>query len=281
METKNKKVALVTAAIGQKYLDEYNRKYRPSQERFASKIGAPLFVITDFIDKGPKAKTWHPAWQALLIFEIPELREFDYLMWIDGDIYVREDAQSPIDFITYGQPIWMAAKNNAYDLPTLTKTDPNLFKKCPKENRPNTMLNLGLFIADRKTFAPIFRHVYDTAEEQACYYQGPITYEFFNSVPGKVLPPYFNIIIVSYMKKYGRGLSTVLKCYRENRFIHFAGGVDVFMYYKLCHKLALQVERNPQSVISKMIKFIGQKNFDPATTFVIKVIRKLKRILKV
>src|SRR4051812_19984120 len=131
-ESKPKKIALVTAAIGKKYLNIYNSKFRTSQEKFAKRVGCPLYVVTEMIDKTVKGTSRHPAWQALLIFEIPELREYDYLMWLDGDIYVTQAAQSPFDLIPANKPIWMAAENNAYNLASLAKTDPDLFNKCPK-----------------------------------------------------------------------------------------------------------------------------------------------------
>jgi len=47
------KVCLVTICIGEKYLQQYNTLFRPSQEKYAKKCGYDFKVITDYID-GPK-----------------------------------------------------------------------------------------------------------------------------------------------------------------------------------------------------------------------------------
>jgi hypothetical protein len=56
------KEALITCAIGDKYLQFYNLHFRPSQERFAKKINQPLVVIEDYIDPSELAIQKHPAW---------------------------------------------------------------------------------------------------------------------------------------------------------------------------------------------------------------------------
>src|SRR5574341_1125774 len=143
--------AFVTMAIGDKYLERYNRYFRPSQERFARETGRDLIVLTDYIDKSEFGRSRHPAWQALLMFKSPQTENYRRLCWIDGDIYVTTNIRDP--FLETRLFEWGAVRNNGYNVECYAKSDLDLYKLCPEKNRPTYVLNLGLCVLSREVYA--------------------------------------------------------------------------------------------------------------------------------
>lgn len=45
------KVLLITIAVGEKYLKEYEKLFKKSQENYAKKNGYDFKIITEFLDK--------------------------------------------------------------------------------------------------------------------------------------------------------------------------------------------------------------------------------------
>ena len=224
--------ALVTCAIGDKYLQYYNLHFRSSQERFAKKIGRPLVVIEDYIDTSELAIQKHPAWQKLLIFNAPQLKQFNRLCWLDVDIYVTRDSQNPFDFV--GQSEWGAVVNNPDNYPKLAKSDLNLYANCPQKNRPNYLLNTGFFVVNRENHQDTLEYVYKSYSEQPCYENGPLSYHLLNTPNGKELPRSFNeltanIRLANYKSIISelRNVITIYKLVKKSNFIHFAGGVNL------------------------------------------------------
>ena len=83
------KVCLVTICIGDKYLQQYNTLFRPSQEKYAKKCGYDFKVITDYID-GPI----HPhmiTMQKWLVCDYKWDTEYDFIIFIDADIIINEN----------------------------------------------------------------------------------------------------------------------------------------------------------------------------------------------
>lgn len=267
-----KRIAVVSGAIGQKYLDVYNKNFRASHEYFAQKNNYGFFVVTKHIDESLMGKSRHPAWQALLIFQIPELKNYDYLLWVDGDVYIKRESLSPVDSLISGK--WLAAKNNAYNLESLAKTDLCLYKDFPKETRPDFCLNLGVFLVERKSHQELLEKVYKNFEEQSCYYQGPLSFYLLKEYPGIILSPYFNAVLTSYLEKNGRTLSNIIKFYQENGFIHFAGGINLAIV-----KLIKILDTRPTSFQAKVATLLGSKKLDHVNFWLLKFISKLSRFI--
>jgi predicted SAM-dependent methyltransferase len=225
------KEALVTLATGEKYQAFYNEHFRPSHERFAQKIGRKLIVIEDYIDDSEYGRSRHPAWQKLLIFKSPKIKEFDRLCWIDGDIFITGHSLDPFDKI--GQNGWAAVRNNTYNSERLAKTDLNLYAYCPRDDRPEYILNTGFFIVNREEHAELMEYVYKNYDEQPCYENGPLSYHFLNTSPGTELDRSFNNLVPSYTAVKGRSLYSIYKLVEESNFIHFCGGIDEDILQKI------------------------------------------------
>lgn len=215
--------AYVTMAIGATYLNTYNKLFRASHERLARETGRRLIVFTDYIDKSAYGVGRHPAWQALLIFRSPQTEQFDRLCWIDADIYFTRNIRDPFEVVKPGE--WGAASNNSYNLEFYSRSDLDLYKHCPGQNRPSYVLNMGFFVASRTPHREILERVYFKYPEQPCYYQGPLSYHLLNEFPGVQLDRSFNNLVPAHLIARGRSPKSLYCLVAESTGVHFCGGV--------------------------------------------------------
>lgn len=251
------KEVVVTLAIGEKYLNNFNKEFRDSFERYAKKHNFELVVVDKFIKQSEK----RAPWQKLLIFDHQNVRPYGRAMFMDADIYITKHARSPFEIL--GNKPWGIIDNNAYNLDFLKKTDPELHKHCPVENRPEKMMNSGVFIVT-KEMIPILEKIYVEQPEQPCCDNGPLSYYLQNYGKGMILPPEFNTVVYCYRSAYGWGLSKVLQMYHENSFIHFAGNKCTNML-----PLIRYIDTHENTFLKRLIYFFGRPAFDPITAFVI------------
>jgi hypothetical protein len=249
----DQRTAIVTFATGEAYLRQFTTTFRPSVERYARSVGKPFVVITKLIRETPK----HPSWQKLLIFQESSVREFDRILIVDGDIFITKHARNIFEEI--GDAPWAAVQNNPYNLPTLAKTDMNLYENCPQENRPSFVVNGGMFLITRE-YRSALENIFETQPEQTCYEQGPLSYYLLNEGKGRILSPEFNTIVHSYIEKYGHSLSSILAMYDQASFLHFVAGKwrSVFYFIRWFDGTRL-------SVIKKILRRLGSEKYDPFT----------------
>ena len=228
-----RKEAFITMAIGDKYLELYNRYFRASQERFARETGRNLIVLTDYIDKSEFGRSRHPAWQALLVFKSPLTEGCDRLCWVDGDIYMTRNVRDP--FMEIGPSEWGAVRNNGYNVDSYAKADLNLYRLCPQKNRPAYVLNMGFSVLSRDMHARMMEEIYYAYPEQPCYYNGPLSYHLLTEMPGKELDWAFNSLVPLHLNARGRGIGSIYSLVAESTCIHFCGGIN----YKLVRVVAL------------------------------------------
>lgn len=247
------RLAIVTMAIGDKYLRFYDKTFRKSQERYAKGLGIDFKVVTDMVVPSPK----HPSWQKLLLFTLPDFSDRQSLLFMDADIYVTRHARDI--FKAVGNRPWGIAKNNAYDLASLSITDQQLYLRCPASNRPSFVVNCGMFVVT-PSYRDRFKSIFQSNEEQPCYEQGPLSYFFLNENKGLVLDSEFNTIVISYLEAHGRGLSSVLQMYASSSFIHFTAGKHRSVFY-----FVKWFDGVDSRLVKRSIYYFAHKRFDPFT----------------
>ncbi len=248
--------AIVVFTIGKKYYEEFNKTFRSSIERFAKKIGRELIIVEDYIFPSTK----HPSWQKLVMFSHPKIAKYDKVLMVDADIFITNHAKDI--FSVVGDRPWAAAKNNAYDIPRLKISDVTLYKNCPPDNRPEFVVNCGMFMVS-KSYQADMERIFQEYDEQICYEQGPFSYFLLNDKKGIVLSSEFNTIAHSYIEKYGKSLFSILSMYEQASFIHYTASKHKSVFYFL--KWFDQV----QSVYTKkIVYFFGNKRFDLVTRVV-------------
>ena len=101
------KVCLVTLAIGEKYLEEYNRLFRESQENYARKCGYDFRVLADYLDKDhtdPKTITLNK----MLVCSQSWSAEYDFIVFVDADILININSPPIHSHIDFGDKIGIA-----------------------------------------------------------------------------------------------------------------------------------------------------------------------------
>lgn len=84
------RILLVTIAIGERYLAEYNRLFRPSQQAYAARHGYDFKVITDWL--GPERDRNCISFQKILVASQPWSIDYDVIVFVDADIFINPEA---------------------------------------------------------------------------------------------------------------------------------------------------------------------------------------------
>lgn len=99
------KILLVTISIGDKYLEVYNRLFRNSHEKYANKHGYDLKVITDYLDDTYKQHNISLYFQKVLVCNQEWSSEYDYIIYIDSDIYININSPPIHSYYDFGTKI--------------------------------------------------------------------------------------------------------------------------------------------------------------------------------
>jgi len=93
------KVLLLTIAIGEKYIQEYNILFKPSQEAYALKHGYDFKIITDYLDKTVTNNLNTILFNKYLICDQKWSSQYDFIVYVDADVYIRINAPPIHTFI--------------------------------------------------------------------------------------------------------------------------------------------------------------------------------------
>jgi len=264
---KSKENVVVSTVTGEKYTKMYESLFKDSQTRYVNRLNLSFVFIREFIEHS--LRHTHVSWQKMLMFRHPEIAPYKRVLFIDADIYITRHARNPFEIV--GDKIWAEADNNPYKVPYLTENDPKLYDYCPKENRPEMMLNGGVLVITKDT-SYVMEKVFYGYNEQPCYDNGPLSYHLLNTPGGMVLPSEFNTLVVAYRMAFGRGLSVILKMYQESSFLHFAGGPIKTMPTL---QIVKYIDMHPDALCTQIIYFLGKKNLDPVTAPLLNFIGKI------
>lgn len=83
------KKAIVTVVIGNRYIHEWGRFFRPSWEQYARKHGYDIVALSECVDRTPRGSERTINWQKLLVLEHPRLAGYDHVVWLDSDILIN------------------------------------------------------------------------------------------------------------------------------------------------------------------------------------------------
>lgn len=177
------RIALVTLAIGDKYLNLYNLLFRPSQEAYAKRHGYEFRVVTEYLDNDLLHKSLI-SFQKALIFSQPWSKDYDLIIFVDADIYIRPD--SPPIHVFSGDKVAIV---NEYAQPTkelrlalqarcgweTSATD--YYKLCQLDLETDVLPNSGVILARPEIHGEYFRNVYETYKELAINHPRGFNYE--------------------------------------------------------------------------------------------------------
>jgi len=227
-------VCLVTIAIGEKYLNEYNRLFRPSQENYANKHGYDFRVITDFLDNDIRHHTTI-SFNKILVCSQDWSSKYDFVIFVDADILINPDSPAIHTCMDFGDNVGIVDEF----------TQPSLVKRYEFQRRMNweqsctiyyrrsgfnvltdRMLNTGVLVMQPKKHASFLKNIYDkyiirsiNHHRHFNFEQSCIGYELLTNDMYAILPNQFNAIWCLY-----RYQAITLEAFSKNvYFIHFAG----------------------------------------------------------
>jgi hypothetical protein len=96
---KNQK-AIVTIAIGKRYVECWKKYCQPNWQAYAHKYEYDLICLEHSLDLSSRAKLRSPAWQKRLILSQGFASDYKTVVWIDSDIVINDNAPD----VTIGVP---------------------------------------------------------------------------------------------------------------------------------------------------------------------------------
>jgi hypothetical protein len=230
-------VAIVTFAIGETYLAEYNKLFRPSVTDYCKRNNYDLFVLEDYLDNTMKHKDMISL-NKLLVCNQEWTKGYKFIVILDADILINPlapaihtfmDNEKKIGIIDeYSQPNPMARlelqKANGWET-----SAHDYYKLCAFDLDTTKVLNGGLLVCNPKLHGEFLYQVYERYKgNQIGHYRG---YHYEQSCTGyeiqkanmyNLLSNKFNTIWPLY-KPFGVNLKDL---YNNSWFLHFAGHCD-------------------------------------------------------
>jgi hypothetical protein len=235
---KTQKVLLVTIAIGQQYLQQYNLLFKTSHENYAKKHGYDFKVVTEYLDK----KICHVdaiSFNKTLVCSQEWSKQYDYIILVDADVLININSppiHTNIDFNDY------IGITNEYSQPTSEmrlkiqqmmsweSTAKEYYKLAQLNIDTEMVFNTGVMVFQPKIHSDFLYNIYNTYVSNCInhprkyhYEQSCIGYELQKQQKYKLLQNKWNVLWSLY-KLTGAQLEDVFK---QNYFIHFAGNTDL------------------------------------------------------
>jgi hypothetical protein len=236
------KVLLVTIAIGEKYIQEYNRLFRPSQEAYARRCGYDFKVLTDYIDTRLRIPDLISL-NKILVCSPPWAANYDFVIFVDADVIISKHAP-PIHLATdFGDSIGVI---DEYSQPSLSERllfqqrmgwEPNAsayYKLCGFEINTDMVFNTGVLVLQPRKHRGFLESIYKKNAIFAVghprrfhYEQSCIGYEIQTTGNYVLLPNKYNAIWGLYKSCRENEHVGLQDFVNNNYFIHLAGRCDI------------------------------------------------------
>lgn len=91
------KNAIVTLAIGKRYLTNWTNLCAPGWRAYGEKHGYDVICIERPLDDSPRARQRSPAWQKCLVLSQEFSGKYERIIWIDADILINPRQAPRVD----------------------------------------------------------------------------------------------------------------------------------------------------------------------------------------
>ena len=220
--------AIVTLAIGKRYVDMFDDLCRKEWQKYCEKYGFDLIVIKEPLDRSERAQKRSPSWQKLLICSQEWSKNYSQIVWIDSDTLINlKNAPN----ICLNAPIEKVSAVEAWSIPTRHMHDiglkrlyawydeqgvkyvdnllPELFYKnrgINLEFKIDSVVHAGVFVCSPAHHRQLFEHIYNSYEDEhgsEWNYEMPaMSYEVIRNNLQHWIEPEFNFCIINLIASY-------------------------------------------------------------------------------
>jgi lipopolysaccharide biosynthesis glycosyltransferase len=219
------KVCVGILSIGKTYLAEFERLFKPSISAYCTRHGYDLKIMTDFLDPIRK----HPntiSFQKCLVPD--QLREYDLVIVLDADIYIKPDAP-PVDTLELNGRIGIVnelaqSSPQAYEHMInigFASRATDYYKLVGFNFETDKILNTGLMVCNPAKHADYLKVIYEKYVDQSVghprgfhYEQACIGYELQADKMFELMPNAWNFLYIH---------SQISREPMKYYFLHFAG----------------------------------------------------------
>jgi hypothetical protein len=232
------KILLVTIAIGDKYLHQYNTIFRKNHEMYAKKHDYDFRVVSDFLDK-TLTHVDAITFNKILVCSQAWSNEYDFIILIDADILINIMSPAIHTSIDFDNKIGIV---NEYSQPTnemrveiqrMMGWEPDAkgyYKLAQLDIDTKMVFNTGVMVFQPKIHREFLDKIYNKYVRNSInhprryhYEQSCIGYELQVHQNYKIMDNKWNTIWPLY-KMVGSQLEFI---FRQNHFIHFTGHIDI------------------------------------------------------
>lgn len=219
------KVCFGIISVGQRYLEEFEKLFKPSVASYCQKYGYDLKVFTDFLDPNKK----HPDTISFQKCLVPTfLLDYDLVVVLDADIYI-ENSAPPIHQLELNGKIGIVneiSQSSTEVYNSLVNSGfadhaSTYYQKANINLETNKILNTGLIVCRPSKHAEYLKLVYEKYVDKSIgnprgfhYEQSCIGYELQKDESYTLIPSEWNWIYI-----HSQMTRQPIKCY----FLHFAG----------------------------------------------------------
>jgi len=250
------KVSLVTLAVGDKYIQEYNHLFRKSHEHYARRHGYDFRIITEPYDKSDYMfKPLSILSTKMFLCSYDWAQEYDLLVFVDADVIINPEAPAIHTAYDFGDKVGIV---DEYSQPTRQMRIEHQRKSAKEVNSvpcsgldngewdtcamdyyrihiekhlaTDMVFNTGVLVFQPRKHREFMENMFKKHKQEICahkngfhYEQVVIGYELQTNEKHIVMDNKWNAIWQMYKYTCGYELDTFLK---NNYFVHLAGHVD-------------------------------------------------------
>ncbi len=267
--------AIVTAIIGERHRNLWQRHARDSWQNYASRHGYEIILLESLLDDSAFGKSRLIPWQKLLILSQPSIQQFERVVWIDSDIIINPTApdvaeQVPLELIgaVPDQPLLshpvMATVFQWLNPGQGPDARSRALVRSGRSNIPapiELILNTGVLVLSPE-HRQLLEHVYQTHNETPDSFmeQMALSYEMLKANIHFPLDPRFNCLWQEYKFGYYSFVRAfpslaplcVATALANNFFLHFAGFPDEMALYDPAVQVSLDQVTFPTALLEKL-----------------------------
>lgn len=193
--------ALVTMAVGDRYLCCWQQVARPTWTAYADRHGIDIVVIRAPVDASARAAARSVAWQKCLVPAQPWAMRYRRLCWVDADILINPDSPDIFNDVPDGQigatsvhdqlsrsekhvlleRVHRRRFSEADIDPVWAETQVGLYRAAAIDTQRVDMIQTGVVVFDPERHAGVFAASYAYDRDTIAYEQPSLSHEIWES----------------------------------------------------------------------------------------------------